>query len=358
MKSYFWWGWLFYSLILDLCQADTNSLQRNLHEQICDDQVSPELFCQAIGKNTTDCVDRFIAIRMAEFCDSDQSDFPDLIRRRRHASRRPRASLQDGLLAYIHQWSLNLITQITHYGCWCYFNGKIMDESYGRGSPIQGNTFDSLCKHYKHGFYSIKIDTENEGGSCDDPPTIQYETATGTISTKRLLQPERTLEDIVSESCDEVNSDVCKSRVCKVESYFSSMLFQEFLNVDFNLDLSYQHVGKHANGKFDPTVSCTSQGNGPSGGSHTDQSDVLLKEDGSVDYVLCGEYPIKRRHRQSSNFQVEINGQVTTVTKSCCGYKYMKSHRACCQNSVVYSPETHECCSDGKINLIGRCLKT
>lgn len=141
-----------FGFLVSIIQANSQQLQRNLHEQICSNTFTPEKYCEIIGKNNTECVDRFTGIRLAEFCDSDPrvSELDDIMNRRYP---RDAGSVQLNLLQYINAWSLNLVSQITHYGCWCYFDEKVMDDSYGRGPPIAGNIFDELCKHYKQGFY-------------------------------------------------------------------------------------------------------------------------------------------------------------------------------------------------------------
>lgn len=329
---------LVYLLLAALTQANLNTLNQNLHGLICNPNLDPEKFCQIRGPgnaNTQECADILTAIRLAEFCPNDREG-----RLRRSLIRKHR-SISDSMTGFFASWVSSVLAQINTYACWCFLNSE--DSHKGKGATLVNNTIDEKCRIYHHGFYSIVVDNNDQDSSCTEANVrnANYDTsAGGQLVGIQTTNPDLSLEEAVILACDQTNdpaTNLCSNRVCKVETYFTTSILNFFMGGN-----TFDRTPMHQIG-FDHEAECARESNL----GNLDESALApgkSVEDLLSGYVTCGTYPLKRRHR-NSNYFVDADGN--SITKSCCGTKFMKSNRRCCDKITTYDPSKLQCCADG-----------
>lgn len=174
-------------------------------------------------------------------------------------------------------------TLINTYGCWCYF-----DENHGKGKGQPVNAIDEKCRQLAHAYDCAIMDAEDAGEPPCVPWDVQY--IAGISQGK----------DSLIQQCEALNPSKCAADACKIEGDFVLTFFTDFVTINNQIDVSYQH----ANG-WDPIEECKI---GPEGEKDPNRQ-------------CCGEQPYRYK------------------------YKPFDGDRACC-GQTVYSQTTQQCCPD------------
>ena len=277
-------------------KADSNGMKDTINNIVCDDNYSTKVHEVCNQKENSEfCKAMAGAMESSENCENDSS------------SGRGRAFTNNA-------WSANIVNTINGYGCWCYFDEDV-DQERGRGHPVANNPVDSHCKELVHGYYCMKLDAENEGDSDCDPTNTEFVSATGLA----VLVNTNSKDHAIWEACKAMNggNSNCKSRACAVEGYFILNIFDLFLSGQ-QLDVSY----KHSYGTHHPVDDCP----------------INSQPGGDFEYVCCGEYPLRFRHKN-----------VLSQNKSCCGRHYVDvtGEQKCCDDMNTYDSTSMQCCNNG-----------
>ena len=90
------------------------------------------------------------------------------------------------------------LAQISHYGCWCFFQD---DHHLAKGPPQ--NEVDEFCKILHNGYECAIIDSEDKELACT-PWKVDYNTSTVIGNTA----------EEVETNCIASNSGYCEQRAC------------------------------------------------------------------------------------------------------------------------------------------------
>lgn len=201
--------------------------------------------------------------------------------------------------AFGSAWSVQMLSAIDGYGCWCYFEG-----GHGQGRGHTQNEIDSLCRMLADGYDCILADSAAEGDDECEPWAIDYNSGP-TFDYLGSSKPEALLR----KSCARANKrNECAERACMVENYFIINLFSWLLTTGNSFDSSLQHDDGWKNDVC-----------------HGTSNDVNNSVESSM--FCCATYPKRFPYK-------DMGGQ-----RDCCG-------------EGTYNTITHECCAGNIVKVV------
>jgi len=190
---------------------------------------------------------------------------------------------------------VNVLLEIEHYGCWCYFGSE-----YTKGRGKTQDEIDEMCQMLHFGYECIIRDSDSDGTLGCFPWDVNY---TNTINASVVTDPfTGHITGSIESDCSS-NIDLCALRSCVVEMQFVHTYFHLWIDRKFDRT-TFAPPNKnllHSEG-FDSEDIC-----------HGAKSGYIEPEQ-----LCCGDYPFR--------FPYNSNG-----------------NRACCGNKT-YNPNIHQCC--------------